>query len=35
MEDGKKIYGKRIISNAGISNTFGKLIPEEEARNTD
>lgn len=29
MMDGKKIYAKRVISDAGIYNTFGPLLPKE------
>ncbi len=32
MADGKVIHAKRIISNAGIINTFGKLIPKPIAQ---
>lgn len=28
MADGKKIYAKYVISDAGIANTFGSLLPE-------
>ena len=31
MMDGKKIYAKRVISDAGIYNTFGKLVPKDVA----
>lgn len=28
MADGKKIHAKYVISNAGVANTFGRLLPE-------
>ncbi|MCK9360715.1 NAD(P)/FAD-dependent oxidoreductase [Patescibacteria group bacterium] len=28
MADGKKIYAKYIISDAGVANTFGRLLPQ-------
>ncbi len=31
MADGKKIFAKLIISDAGVFNTFSKLVPEEVA----
>ena len=32
MMDGKKIFANQIISDAGIYNTFSKLLPEEVAK---
>ncbi|MFL5784982.1 MAG: phytoene desaturase family protein [Bacteriovoracaceae bacterium] len=30
LADGDKIYGKRIVSSAGLTNTWSKLIPRSE-----